>query len=75
MSKLLKTNEKREIIYEIINSLLAGILVLLGSFTAGQITTEGIFIAIVASLIVAVTKFKDYWTEEKKEYSKVFNFV
>jgi hypothetical protein len=69
---------RKEIIYNLINGGLAGGLVFLGSLTTGQITREGLAVAFVASLIVFVTKFKEYWDEEKKEYSikstKLFNF-
>lgn len=68
--------QSREVVYNIVNSLLAGILVLLGSFTAGQITGEGVCAAAIASLVVAISQFKNYWDGEKGEYSsKVFTFV
>ena len=73
---LISKKNKREILYNFINSLLAGILVLLGSLTAGSITLKGLGLAVVASLVVILTKFKEYWDGEKNEYSsKVFNFV
>jgi hypothetical protein len=54
---------------------LAGGLVLLGSFTTGEITKEGLIFAIIASAIVILSKFKEYWDGEKSEYAKVFNFI
>lgn len=67
---------KNEIIYNIINSLIAGGLVLAGSFSDGNITPTGVFAAVTASLVVGITKFKDYWESEKPEYSKkLLNFV
>jgi hypothetical protein len=73
---LISKENKKEIIYNLINALLAGFLVLLGSFSNGEITGKGIFFAIVTALIVVVTKFKDYWDGEKGEYStKLFSFV
>jgi hypothetical protein len=68
--KLLKQNQKKEIIYNIVNSLLAGALVLLGSFSVGEITMKGFCFAVLASLAVAVGQFKNYWESEKKEYSQ-----
>lgn len=71
-------NNKKEIIWNIVNSLLAGALVLLGAFTTGHITLESFWIALIAALIVAVTQFKDYWISEKDEYCakpKAFGFV
>ena len=74
---LISDDNKREIFYNLINSFLAGILVFLGSCTAGGITKEGLLIAGATSLIVAVNKFKGYWESEKKEYCKttLFNFL
>ena len=57
---------KEEIIYNIINSLLSGFLVFLGAFTTGEINGEIIGIALATSLIVAITKFKDYWASKPK---------
>ncbi len=68
--KLIKKGQKKEIMYNLINSLLAGVLVLLGSFSTGEITTKGFSFAILASLAVAVGQFKNYWESEKKEYSQ-----
>jgi hypothetical protein len=71
-----KTSQKKEIIWNIVNSLLSGLLILLGAFTTGEITSESIFIAIVTALVVAVTQFKNYWTKEESEYSvKLFKFI
>ena len=68
--------ENREIVWNIINALLAGALVLFGNFASGEITSKGICVAIVAFFIVAITQFKNYWDGEKGEYStKLFTFV
>lgn len=67
---------KEEIIYNLINSALAGILVFLGSLSSGEITWQGIGFSIIASLIVIITKLKNYWEKEKNEYTtKLFNFI
>ena len=63
-----KISQKKEIIWNIINSVLAGALVLLGSFTTGNITKEGIIFALIAFAIVAVSRFKEYWEQEEKQY-------
>ena len=72
-----KSSQKQEILWNIINSSLAGILVLLGALTSGEISPESICIALVTAFIVAITQFKDYWTNEKREYSntKLFAFI
>ena len=58
---------KYEIKYNIINSLLAGGLVILGSLTAG-FSWNGVCAGVVAGLVVAVAKFKDYWKTQEGEY-------
>lgn len=72
-----KKSQKKEVIYNLINAGLAGSLVLLGSFSTGSLTTEGICAAITAGLIVMITQFKSYWDKEKPEYCspKLFRFI
>jgi hypothetical protein len=67
----------KEIIYwNLINSFLAGCLVMLGAFSDGKITKEGIFLAVVAGLIVMITKFKDFWSGSKPKRCKgLFTFI
>lgn len=69
--------QKREIIWNIINASLAGALVFLGACTTGQITQTGVVAAIIAALAVIITRFKDYWGTEEREYNslKMFNFL
>ena len=57
-----------EIIYTIINSLLAAALIFLGAFSDGQITKEGILLAAVAALVTFLVQFKQYWDGEKGEF-------
>jgi hypothetical protein len=67
---------KKEIFYNIVNSVLAGLLVFLGSLSSGEITMKGISFSIIATLIVIVNKFKEYWDGERGEYTtKLFNFI
>lgn len=70
------SENKTEIFYNIINALLAGVLVFLGSLSDGEITKTGLIMSLVAALIVAVTKFKEYWTTQKEEYKcSILNFM
>jgi hypothetical protein len=72
---MIKKN-KNEILWNIVNSLLAGFLVLFGNLASGEITGKGLVAALMAFFIVAITQFKNYWDGEKGEYaSKMFNFV
>lgn len=75
MKKSVLKDNKNEIFYHLINSALSGLLVIAGAFTTGNISDVSIVAAIATSLIVAVTKFKEYWDGEKTEYStKLFHF-
>jgi len=68
--------QRKEIIWNIINSALAGGLVFFGGLVNGKITETGIIAAAVAAAIVALTKFKDFWSSEEKEYTKkIFSFI
>ncbi len=70
---------KEEIIYKIIDSFLAGGLVFLGALSTGNINPTSIFLSFITAGIVALTKFKDYWQTQEKEYlykpTILFNFV
>jgi hypothetical protein len=63
-----KNSQKKEIMWNLINSGLAGVLVLLGALTGGEISLRSICIALLTAVIVAVTQFKNYWQSEEKEY-------
>lgn len=76
-NKMIFTDEnKKEIMYHLINSFLAGGLVFLGSLTTGEFSLKSLGIATAACLIVMLTKFKNYWEKEEPEYSKkLLNFI
>jgi len=66
----------KEIIWNIVNSLLAGALVLFGAFSTGNITFESFVLAFCAASVVAITQFRDYWSSERPEYHpKLFSFI
>lgn len=68
----------KEIIWNIVNSLLAGALVLFGGLAGGDINAQTICAAIFAASMAAVVQFKNYWDAEKPEYcptTKLFNFI
>jgi hypothetical protein len=67
---------KNEVMWNVVNSLLGGMLVFLGSLTSGNITIQGVGFAFIASAIIAITKFRDYWTTQENEYrTNVFRFL
>lgn len=69
-------NNKKEIIWNIINSLLAGGLVFLGAISDGQITMTGIVASFAAAFAVAIKQFQSYWASEQREYcAQLFKFV
>lgn len=70
----------KEIIWNIVNSLLAGALVFLGGCAAGDLDWQVAAAAGVAALVVAVSKFSEYWKKEEAEYQdkisqKIFSFA
>ena len=65
---------KKEIIYNLVNTGLAGLLVFLGACVDGDLTGKGIVAAVLAGLIVFVTKFKNVW-EKNKPTGILFNFL
>lgn len=66
---------KKEVIYNLINSGLAGALVLVGAFSNGAITWTGFIAAAAAAGIVFITKFKSYWEKEVNSYkTKLLTF-
>lgn len=75
--KQTKQQQKQQIIWNVVNSILAGGLVLLGNFTSGSFSFEGLCIAIATAGAVALTKFNDFWKSEQSEYcgTKLFSFV
>lgn len=65
------------IVWNIVNSLLAGGLVFLGACTTGEITADSILAALIAAGIVSFTQFKDFWAKEEKDLCKplAMNFL
>jgi hypothetical protein len=68
--KIISAAEHKEILYNVINSLLAGALVFLGSIAVGEVTWRTIGMAAIATAIIAITKFKVYWDSEGTEWTK-----
>jgi hypothetical protein len=58
----------KEIIWNIVNSLLAGSLIFLGALSDGGITKESVILALVASSTIAILQFKKYWEKEESDY-------
>jgi hypothetical protein len=68
--------EVKEICYNLINSFLAGLLVVFGAFTSGSIETTSLIAALVAGCIVWITQFKQYWDKETQKITKcLFCFI
>lgn len=73
---LINEENKKEIFYNSINSVLAGSLVFFGALLNGGFDIKAVIIAIITAAITAIVKFKDYWDGEKSEYCKgLMNFV
>ena len=63
-------NQRKEIFWNIVNSGLAGGLVLLGALAGGGLTWKVFIAAIISGVAACVVQFKNYWDSEKKEYCK-----
>jgi len=61
---------KYEIIFKVVNSVLAGALIILGAFTSGTITIQAFIAALTAAVISAIIQFKEYWATQEKEYGR-----
>jgi hypothetical protein len=74
---LMTEKQKKELFYNIINVLISGAISFFSALLAvGNLTLKVFGVAVITALIVSFSKFKEYWDEEKNEYSsKVFNFV
>jgi hypothetical protein len=67
--------KRKEIIYNLINSGIAGALVFAGALASGQITKAGLIAALGASIVVFLTKFKEYWAKQIPAPTGLFCFV
>lgn len=65
----------KQIIWNIVNSLLAGGLVFFGACSTGEITTNSILASLFAAGVVAITKFKEFWSKQEGTYNNLFSFV
>ena len=72
-----------DITKNLINCLLAGVLVFVGACSTGDITSKSILLSFMVSLGVGVTQFKQYWENKiinkpikrKKKVTILFNFL
>ena len=76
-SKSPLNENKNEIIWNLINSGIAGgIAFFSGIIAANEINERVIVVTLAVGGLAAFTQFKDYWKKEKREYSiKLFKFV
>ena len=67
---------KDEIIWNLINCGLSGVLVFAGAISDGTIGHKGWLAVSAVTLIAVVVKFQKYWTSQENEYTKkVLNFI
>ena len=58
---------KKRLKLALLNALIAGGLVFLGSFTSGYISWQGVIASLSASLIVLLTKMREYLNLQKSK--------
>jgi hypothetical protein len=70
-------NLTRKVFWNLINSLIAGSLVIIGSLTDGEVTSKGLMIAIVAGTAIFLSQFRDFWAKEEQEFTAMpmFKFI
>jgi len=69
-------DNKNEIKYHVVNCLIAGGLVFVGTIADGSVTNTGILASIGAALLVCLIKFKTYWASQEDEYTnKILTFI
>lgn len=75
--KDIANKNRNEIIWNIINACLAGMISFLSALiAAGQLNWKVFGVAIVTALLVMCIRFKSYWDGEEKEYEKmIFKFI
>ena len=70
----------KQVYKQLINAGMAGALVFLGACSSGNLTTESIIFAGIASAIIFVTQFKQWFEKtlkkkNKKAQANLFNFL
>ena len=76
--RIISQKNKKEIFWNIINALIAALLILLGGLSSGGFSLENLGLAIITGLTIGLLKFRDYWLKEETEYvatRNLFNFT
>lgn len=58
-----------KIFYNLVNSFLAGSLVFVGAFTDGNISLDSVYTCLAVSIVIFLTKFREFWDKETKKIS------
>ena len=76
-AKLISKENRREIVWNIVNALIAGFISFLSALiAANELNWKVVLVSIITASLVICVKFKEYWAKEEKEYSKfIFNFI
>lgn len=72
--KIMWKSKEEMIKWNIVNSLLAGGFVFFGAIADGSVTRVELLASLFSSLLVALTKFKDFWSKQKDGF-KLNNFA
>jgi hypothetical protein len=75
-TKIVWRSKKEMFAWNIINSILAGTLVFTGAFTDGIITKNELLIMLGISILVMITKLKEFWDTQEGVYRPMlFHFI
>ena len=75
-AQLITEENRKEIFYNVINSLVAGAISFFSALlAASELNYKVVGIAIITSLLVLFIRFKEFWDGEKSDYCKIINFI
>lgn len=66
--KIITTDNKREILWNVVNASILGAAVFFGSFIDGGVSRTDLIASFGAAALLFLSKFGDYWKSEKTEY-------
>ena len=68
-TKVINFRMRRKIIYNVVNVLLFGLALFIGSVIgSGSITLKGVVVAFLGSFLATIIKFNQFWEKEQPDF-------